>query len=635
MPNHPLLRLLPQPRVLHDHGETTNLDHAKLIVIDSPDLLFTAQRLQAALATAEVHWEIVMNNPALPARRIGARLTVKSFTPLIDVAMSNVDQSYSLSIMAGSEAPIVVEGVSLEAVWYGVCTLRQIIAQTGRSLPALTIHDSPDFARRGVMLDISRDKVPTMDTLYNLVDRLADWKINELQLYTEHTFAYQQHKTVWANASPMTSQQILELDRYCHERFIDLVPNQNSFGHMHRWLMHDEYRDLAEYPAGLDWPIFITPRPFSLAAVDPRSIELIAGMYDELLPNFSSRYFNVGCDETADLGRDRSKVLVEEIGVGRAYLQFLSKVVDLAKQHGRIPLVWGDIIMEHPELVLELPSGLIALEWGYEAASPFDQNGARFAASKIPFYVCPGTSSWLSLVGRTDNALANLRNAAINGKKHGAIGYLITDWGDYGHWQPLPVSYLGFAYGAAVSWAVEANLDLDVPAVLNQFAFDDPSGVMGKIAYESGTLYQIVNEVPHNNGAAMIRALYTPMAKLRIPGWLRGTETSLASFDSDHLHQAIKAMDAQYAALDRARPADPLMIDDYRLAMRLWKHGCKRLLIANNDATYSNADMLAELEGLRDDFRTVWLARNRPGGLDDSLVRFDRLFADYETIPTP
>src|SRR6266849_5392230 len=244
----------------------------------------------------------------------------------------------------------------------------------------------------------------------------------------------------------MTGQQILELDQFCRQRYIDLVPNQNSFGHMHRWLKHDRYRPLAEVPEGLDWPVFLSPEPFSLAAADPGSIQLIKGLYDELLPHFSSRYFNVGCDETWDLGKGRSRELVEGRGKGRVYLDFVQAISAAVREHGRIMQFWGDIIVQHPELVPELPKDAIALEWGYEADHPFDQDGECFAQAGVKFYVCPGTSSWMSLLGRTDNAIANLRSAALNARKHGAIGYLNTDWGDYGHWQTLPVSYLGFAY---------------------------------------------------------------------------------------------------------------------------------------------------------------------------------------------
>ena len=176
----------------------------------------------------------------------------------------------------------------------------------------MRIEDWPDFPNRGVMLDISRDKVPTMATLFALVDLLASMKFNQLQLYTEHTFAYRQHPQVWADASPMTGEEILELDAYCRERFIQLVPNQNSFGHLERWLKFPKYNGLSECPNGFSFPSgHRMEKGFTLDPQDPGSIKLIESMYDELLPHFTSKLFNVGCDETFDLGTGKSKALVE------------------------------------------------------------------------------------------------------------------------------------------------------------------------------------------------------------------------------------------------------------------------------------------------------------------------------------
>ena len=90
----------------------------------------------------------------------------------------------------------------------------QLACRSVGGLPPCRIEDWPDFAARGVMLDISRDKVPTLATLTGLVDLLAGWKINQLQLYTEHTFAYAGHERVWRGASPMTGEQIERLDQF-------------------------------------------------------------------------------------------------------------------------------------------------------------------------------------------------------------------------------------------------------------------------------------------------------------------------------------------------------------------------------------------------------------------------------------
>ena len=73
-------------------------------------------------------------------------------------------------------------------------------------------------------------------------------KFNQLQLYMDHSFAYPGHEVVWQDASPLPAEDIRALDRYCADRHMELVPNQNSFGHMERWLRHEKYAHQAEIP---------------------------------------------------------------------------------------------------------------------------------------------------------------------------------------------------------------------------------------------------------------------------------------------------------------------------------------------------------------------------------------------------
>ena len=188
----------------------------------------------------------------------------------------------------------------------------------GAALPEMDIHDYPDFPVRGVMLDISRDKVVTMETLYVLVEMLASWKMNYLQLYMEHSFAYSQHETVWKEASPFTGQEILELEHFCKQHHVELVANQNSFGHMERWLKHPEYKHLAECPDGFigNFGDHLGERrpATSLNPLDPASIALIDGLYSELLPHFTSSTLNVGGDEPWEMGQCQSRAACEARG---------------------------------------------------------------------------------------------------------------------------------------------------------------------------------------------------------------------------------------------------------------------------------------------------------------------------------
>src|SRR5665213_3728524 len=353
-------------------------------------------------------------------------------------------------------------------------TLRQLLREYGRRLPCLRIRDWPDFPRRGVMLDISRGRVPKLETLLDLAEKLSDFKINELQLYTEHTFAYQKYKSVWQSWGALTAKEIQILDARCRELGIDLVPNQNSFGHLRYFLEDPRLKKLAEVSAPYEGGDAATGnqefirRPATLAPNHPGTIPFLRGLYDELLPDFSSEFFNVGCDEAWDLGRGQSKKLCATKGKVRVYLDFLKKIRREVSARGKTMMIWGDIILKHPKLIHELPKNVIALNWGYEANHPFAKEAAEFARAKIPFYVCPGTSTWQTLIGKHDNALTNLRAAAKAGKKFGAGGYLICDWGDGGHPNPLAVSWPMFLAGAALAWDSKSFDKKNLLAVLSR-----------------------------------------------------------------------------------------------------------------------------------------------------------------------
>lgn len=521
------------------------------------------------------------------------------------------EQGYSLRI---DRDAVTIRARSQCGMFYGACTLAQILQQHPEALPQVAIDDSPDFSARGVMLDVSRDKVPTMATLRSLIDLLASWKINQIQLYIEHTFAYSQHRAVWEHASPFTADEIRQVDVYCRERFIELVPNQNSFGHMERWLQHPAYLPLAEAPEGSQTPWnFRWEGPFSLCPTDGKSLDFLAGLYAEYLPNFSSKQFNVGCDETFDIGQGRSKAACIAKGETRVYLEFLLQVQKLVKHHGRTMQFWGDIILKHPELVPELPKDCVALNWGYEWNHPFDTEAGHFAAAGVPFYVCPGTSSWCSIVGRTTNALGNLRSAADAGVKHGAVGYLNTDWGDYGHLQYLPISYLPFAAGAALSWCVASNRDSDFTAATSRYAFGDPTGQAGRAIADLGNLYlNIAKRL--GNGWPLFRVLVKTLH----------TEPPLQQVTLDEVSAVGNALEdaaSRFAAAPMQTPDADLVRAEVANSAAMIRYAVARAkeLLSNPDHPPARRD--EALRPIMAEHQRLWLARNRAGGLADSIPR--------------
>jgi hypothetical protein len=279
-----------------------------------------------------------------------------------------------------------------------------------------------------------------------------------------------------------------------------------------------------------------------------------------------------------------------------------------------------------------VPRDAVALEWGYQADHPFEAHGATFAASGLPFYVCPGTSSWNTIAGRTDNTLGNLRNAAENGLKHGAAGYLITDWGDRGHWQQPWVSYLGFAYGAAVSWACEANRDMDVASAVSLHAFRDPTGIAGRVAYDLGNVYRAVGFEPQNS-SVLFWILQSSPEELR-------AHPLVKDVPPDGLERAMEAIDAAIAPLpgaQMARPDADLLRREMQHAARLLRHACRRGQLIYASAADDTSALRRELD--RDaveiiaEQEALWLARSRPGGLKDSLTRMEQMRRDYSPDP--
>jgi hypothetical protein len=625
------LIFLPQPQEVTFTGGGFVLPEGGLIALNGAEvgaLWFTAVTLQdALLENALLDYEVV-GGSAVPPEQVVVQLSV------IPGSVRH-GQGYELTVVDGRIDAVANHPAGL---FYAVQTLIQLLEQVGvgRELPALRVRDWPDFPNRGVMLDVSRDKVPTMETLFDLIEMLAGWKINQLQLYTEHTFAYRKHPVVWQEASPFTAEEIITLDAYCRDRFIELVPNQNCFGHMHRWLIHREYAHLAEKIDGAQTPWgFYNPEPFSLSPAVPESVDLVRDLLDELLPNFRSKQVNVGCDETYDVGQGLSKDLVAEKGKGRVYLDHLLKIYREVKARGYTMQFWGDIIMEHPELVRELPRDVIALEWGYEAGHPFAEHGRLFAQSGVPFYVCAGTSSWNTIAGRTNNAIGNLQNAARNGRQHGAVGFLNTDWGDNGHWQPLPVSLLGFAVGAALSWADEANRGLDVPAALSRYAFRDEASVIGQLVYDLGNVYEIT-QIPSFNGTAFFYGLLANLDEM-----INADEPAAeAAARVANLQKAVTAVDDIISRLPSAsirRDDSVLLQREFIWAADMVKHGCRRLIWAigraqgDEDIPLRQA-LAAEAALLVAEYEWVWHGRNRPGGFQESVARLEKMAAVYGTV---
>jgi len=536
-------------------------------------------------------------------------------------------QTYSLWIGPDRVEVIATAGAGL---FYGVQTLIQLVRQYGRRLPALRIEDQPDFPYRGFLLDVSRGRVPTLDTLKWLVHTLSHFKINMLQLYVEHTFHFESHPEIGEGCSPLAPEEILELDRYCKSRHVELVPSLQSFGHMGYILSLPEFRHLAEIAQFKDWKRASWPKRLhgmTITPVDERTYKLLADLYRDFLCNFTSVYFNVNSDETWDLGQGRSRKVAKRIGVGRLYLYHIERLAALARQHGRRPMMWADIVHQHPDLIPEVPDDIILLDWGYSHDSPFERC-EQLAEAKRPFFVCPGTSGWNQVFNDVWNATRNIRGFVAAGKRSGAMGVLNTDWGDCGHFNMIGCSLHSAVLGAAMSWNEGRPDDETFDRAFSLQAFDDPKAVIGHAIRRAGSLIREKTK----KGLKTWELWASPIKECR-PG--REISPEAAKSMSETLYDLIEAL----AYCPRAvHHRDALSWLEISLGVHLLdslvmraQADHERLGLTRTRKKEDNATYSLWLEFVTPQvraFKNDWKIRSRPSNLDDILRVFRKQIRD-------
>ncbi|OTA27590.1 hypothetical protein B9G54_00505 [Alloscardovia macacae] len=384
------------------------------------------------------------------------------------------DQGYALHIPPHGE--ITITASSLSGLRNGIQTLRQLIMMHRNELPCLSINDSPALKTRGLTYDVSRGRVPTLAYLKGLVDTLCLYKYNHLELYIEHTFAFPETHEAWEGKDPLSAEDISELDTYCLARGIELVPALASFGHMYEVLRTSQWNKLGEHPE-------LVTRKFSFIermihhTINPtheESLRFISMLIDEYSSLFRSRQFNIGGDETFDLGTGASAERAKEIGIPRLYAEYVSQLCTHMMENGLSPIVYADIPLKHPELLELLPKGVTLANWDYRI-DPSEENVSTVRNSGYTQLVCPGAHTWNRMLPALHDSWSNISTMCSYGRMYEAQGMLMTDWGDYGHINDPVFSLPSFAYAAECSWSGRPVDKATVDSAISALTYHDVS----------------------------------------------------------------------------------------------------------------------------------------------------------------
>ena len=554
----------------------------------------------------------------IPVKKVTFR---KGFFKLTGSLEPRTYRDKTIKNSEGYKIKILPEGIEIFAAtdagaYYAAGTLKDLAAIYGSKLPACIIEDEPDFKRRGVYLDCSRGKVPKLNTLKELVIRLAHWKINELQLYIENVFTFKKHPDIGKGYSPLTPREILALGDFCKLHHVRLVGSLASFGHLEKILALPRYRRLGEMPGYRGFPGGTT-----LCPTDPGSIKLISELYSEFVPLFEAEDFNVCCDETWELGEGKSKKLAEKIGKGQIYLQFLLKIYRLCRKYGKRMNVWADIVLKYPELLKDLPKDIVLLNWEYEQNGPNIKRTKEIAQAKIPFMVCPGTSSWLTHGSRLPNSMANVKNFAACGRKYHTEGLLNTDWGDNGHRNLLGVSLHSFAHGAAHSWNGKAVNDEKFTENFCYHVFGQKNTRLAKILKTLGSNY-LTSGLVAPNKCWLYFALVEP-----IPNKNKQTKFPIDSMSEKGLQKIVEQFldESIWPKLSkRAENFEKIALEELKLAARMDYLAAKKILAGKKNKNSELRQIAKEIRHIAKEFKRLWLMRNKVSRLKDNLRLFQQ-----------
>ncbi|HTK47261.1 MAG TPA: glycoside hydrolase family 20 zincin-like fold domain-containing protein [Gemmatimonadaceae bacterium] len=552
----------------------------------------------------------------------------------LDPAMR--DEGYVLVADAGR---IDVVGASAAGVFYGAQTVKQLVAGHDRAtrVSGARIRDWPAMRWRGFHDDLSRGPVPTLDFQKKQIRTFAAYKMNVYSPYFEHTFEYPSNPLFAPPGGAITAEQARELTAYARRYHVEIVPEQEAFGHQHHVLKWEKYTPLGE-----------TVRGSVLAPGDPGTIPYIRGLFTELDSLFPGRFLHIGADETDDLGRGRTRDAVQQQGYGTVYARFLTDIHEALRPLGRRLLFWGDIASDHPELVASLPKDMIAVSWYYDLPrQSWDRYLTPFTSAGIELWIAPGVSSWNRVYPNNDVALQNIRAFVREGQKAGATGVLNTSWDDYGEGL-FNQQWLGVLYGAAASWQ---SGDSDPAPVIDAYArlfHGDTSGHVAAAERRLIDAHALLRAAglgdasdrlfwvdPWSPDGQRLEARVLPVAReLRL-----AAEDAIVHVIAARRAGAVRDTDALAAIELGARRVDMIgrkfeLADDVQ---RLYASVYAR---SRDSASARNRALRGELYDImgangylqdmrdlytesRDLFAAAWLRENRPYWLQNVLARYD------------
>jgi hexosaminidase len=628
--------IVPTPRiVLPSDGRFLIGPHTTIILAaDSEEERFAARQINDELAALNSRTLPVVPERMLrrlppsfiylgtPASSYGVRLLNERGARMTPELMKSItEEGYFLDVRTNG---IAILAPSEKGKFYGVMTVLQMLRKDRKGIVvnAATIIDYPSHRLRGISDDISRGQVSTLENFKKILRFLARCKMNMYSPYLEDMVEFTRHPLIGKGRGALTAAELTELDTYARRYHIDIVPIFQTLGHWENILAIPAYVRYAEYPGG---------RTVNVA--DEKVYALLEEMIGELCRSLRSPYFNIGADETRDVGLGANKERVARLGLPAVLAAHYTRVADIVRRHGKIPMIYGDIILKNPSILTLIPRDIVIVDWNYDPAYHYDSPKV-FTRAGFSVLASPGVLSYRGPFLDVFNSISNIQRFSRAAHADSAVGLLISSWNDYGGEQLRELNYYGYAWGAQCAWRAEGG---DAASFTKAF-FSDYFGTTETDAIE--TAYAILAS-PANHFSwfelwrhPMLPFLprtplkgHSPIVMERLQSitstmplvlsLLAGAEKS-ATRNRDHF-ASLKFI----ARLNLWFAKKVETLEEVQELSRWAPASAHRDSVADAIVRLSSG-VLGDLADLRKEFAGLWMRTNKPEGLELLLQRYDR-----------
>ncbi|SDJ06059.1 Glycosyl hydrolase family 20, catalytic domain [Pedobacter sp. ok626] len=467
------------------------------------------------------------------------------------------------------------------------------------------------FPVRGFHLDLRIQAIP-MPALKKLALQLVKGGINTLVMEWEGTYPFQEEPLI-ANRFAYTRDEVKAFIAYCGTINLDVIPLQQSFGHVEYILRNPKYKDLRE-----DQKDYSQVNPIREAEAK----KLFITLYKDLISTHHSPYIHIGGDETYLLGHsEESKKKIKAVGIGRLYGDYIKMLCDVVVGLGKRPVLWADIALKYPEALKGLPKETIFIDWNYGWDINMFGDHQKLMQSGFEIWGAPSIRSHPDnyFLSQWAKHFKNITDFVPMAKELGYKGIVMTSWSTSGLYSPVfettrdiidlyairrvyPISGFNMLIAAFLE-SIKTAKPLDADIFINSYAqlqYGLSKNDARKFWKAISTVpYEITQGKPINTELSIDQMLDSTRNALSILGKLKPVK-NVTEFEHYRLMAAIRVQYLSYQSIESRANAAGMTAEQLKpLITELEALHTKELdkkFIALNSAVMYPAEMAQENE---------------------------------------